>query len=441
MMHEPKTGKMRVVHLVAGAGGMYCGSCLHGNTLVSALREAGEDVLLVPMYTPLRTDEEDQSSDRVAFGGINTYLQERSALFRYSPRFLDRLLDHPRLLRWLSGRASTTRPESLGPLTVSMLRGEEGRQRKELHKLVDLLEEEIQPDLIHLSNVMLAGTARQLAARMDVPVVCTLSGEDVFLEEIPEPHYSEARSVLRERAGDLAALVAMNHYYAGFMAGYLAVPGERIHVIPPGLNLRGHGERRKDARSDSEESPVAIGYLSRIAPEKGLHQLIEAVKLLVEDEDLPPLRLVAAGHLGGADGPYLDGIFSRVDDLGLGDRFEYVGELDREGKIAFLQSLDVMSVPTVCRESKGIAVLEALANGVPVVLPEHGAFGELVEDTGGGLLYEPGSAAGLAAGLKRMVLDSEFAARCGRRAREAVCERYNAPLMAERMIELYRRLV
>jgi glycosyltransferase involved in cell wall biosynthesis len=431
---------MRIVHLVAGAGGMYCGSCLHCNTLVWALRAAGEDVLLVPMYTPLRTDEEDQTTDRVAFGGINAYLQQRSALFQYTPRFFDQLLDHPRLLRWLSGRAWSTRPESLGALTVSVLRGEQGRQRKELDKLVRRLEEEIRPELVHLSNAMLTGTARQLAARLDVPVVCTLSGEDVFLEQIPEPHYSEARAVLRERCSDLAALVAMNHYYAGFMGEYLSVPSERIHVIPPGLNLSGHAERRKDTRSGSEELPVTIGYLSRIAPEKGLHQLVEALKLLVEDEDIPPLRLLAAGYLAETDRPYLDGIRSQLDNWGLADRFDYVGELDREAKIAFLQSLDVMSVPTVCRESKGLAILEAWANAVPVVLPEHGAFTELVKDTGGGLLCEPGSPPALAAGLKRMILDPEFASQCGRRAREAVSQRYNAPLMAQRMIELYRTL-
>jgi len=432
---------MRIVHLVAGAGGMYCGSCLHGNTLVSALRGAGEDVLLVPMYTPLRTDEEDQSTGRVAFGGINAYLQQRSTLCRYTPRFLDRLLDHPHLLRWLSRRAWSTRPERLGALTVSILRGEEGRQRKELHKLVRRLQENVRPELIHLSNVMLAGTARQLAARLDVPVVCTLSGEDSFLEQLPEPHYSQARDVLRERSADLAALVAMNHYYAGFMTEYLSVPRERIHVIPPGLNLSGHGTPQKTQRSEgSGKRPVRIGYLSRICPEKGLHQLAEAFELLWQEENLPPMRLLAAGYLNEADAAYLRRIQSQLDDSGPAGRFQYVGELDRAAKIAFLQSLDVMSVPTVHRESKGLAILEAWANAVPVVLPEHGAFPELVQDTGGGLLCEADNPPALAAALKRMILAPDFASRCGRRAQEAVRQRYNAPLMARRTIELYRTL-
>ena len=75
-----------------------------------------------------------------------------------------------------------------------------------------------------------------------------------------------------------------------------------------------------------------------------------------------------------------------------------------------------MSVPTVFAESKGLSVLEAWAGGVPVVLPAHGAFPELVGDTGGGLLCQPHDPAALAAGLKRMIQDSAFAADCGRRA-------------------------
>ncbi len=203
---------------------MYCGSCLHGNTVARALREAGEDVLLVPVYTPPRTDEASESIDRVVYGGNNVYLEQQSALFRHTPRFFDRLLDNPSLLRWVTKYGRGVHAERLGALTVSMLRGEEGRQRKELDKLVGWLASEIRPELVHLSNVMLVGMARRLTDALGVPVVCTLAGEDGFLEKLPEPHRSQARAALGERAADLAALVAMNHDYADFMAEYLPAP-------------------------------------------------------------------------------------------------------------------------------------------------------------------------------------------------------------------------
>src|SRR6185436_11285152 len=126
---------MRIAYITAGAGGMFCGSCLHDNTLVAALRELGHDALLIPTYTPIRTDEPDVSQSRVFFGGINVYLQQKVALFRHTPWLLDRLLDAPRLLRWVSRFAMKTSAHDLGDLTISILKGEHGYQRKEVAKL------------------------------------------------------------------------------------------------------------------------------------------------------------------------------------------------------------------------------------------------------------------------------------------------------------------
>jgi glycosyltransferase involved in cell wall biosynthesis len=431
---------MKIIHIVAGAGEMYCGSCLHTNTLAAALREAGQDVLLAPVYMPLRTDEENLSTDRVAFGGINVYLGQQSALFRHLPRPLARLLDRPGLLRWLSKHSGGTRPERLGPLTISVLQGEQGRQRGELEKLVRWLEEEVRPEVVHLSNVMLCGMARQLASRLRVPIVCSLSGEDIFLEKLPEPYYSQARELLRERCGDIDVLMAMNNYYADFMADYLDVPRSRVRVIPPGLSLRDFEADDSATRTGLPDETVTIGYLARICPEKGLHNLAQAFALLAAEKDLPPIRLSAAGYLERSERSYLAGIKSQLAAAGLLAQFEYIGEVNRAEKVAFLRSLDVMSVPTVYRESKGLSVLEAWAAGVPVVLPKHGAFPELVADTGGGLLCEAENPAALAAALRRMIVDRSFAQPCGRKACEAVRQRYNGPLMARRTLQLYREI-
>jgi glycosyltransferase involved in cell wall biosynthesis len=423
---------MKIVYLAAGAGAMYCGSCLHGNTLAAALCGAGQDCLMAPLYTPIRTDEENVGIERVAFGGINVYLQQRWALFRHTPWALDRLLDWPRLLRWATGRSASVRPEHLGPLAVSMLEGEHGRQRKEVEKLVRWLERDIRPDVVHLNNALLIGVARQITRRLGVPVVCSLTGEDSFLEKLPQPHRSRALDVLRERSGEAAALVAMNGYYAEFMAGYLGVPASGIRVVPPGLNLAGHGTRT------SRPGPLTIGYVARVCPDKGLHLLAAALALLAADASMPPVQVWAAGYLDAADRPYFAEIRRQIDDAGLDDRFHYVGQLDRAAKIAFLQSLDLFCLPTVYRESKGLSVFEAWANAVPAVLPAHGAFPEMIADTGGGVLCAPNDPAALAAGLKRMLMDAPFAAQCGRQAQQAVHERYNAEVMARRMIEVYR---
>ena len=428
---------MRIAYIAAGAAGMYCGSCLHDNTLAAALLELGEDVVLLPTYTPIRTDEVDVSQKRVFFGGINVYLQQKSALFRHTPWWLDRLLDSPGLLDRLSRRASSIDPTQLGDMTVSMLQGEAGHQRKEIEKLVHWLLHDFRPNVVHLSNVMQIGMARLIAKGCGPPVVCQLSGEDIFLEKLPQPYYDQARRHLRERAADVDAFVAINRYYADYMADYLSVDKRRIHVIPHGLQLDGHGTRL-EKRPDE---PRVIGYLARICEDKGLHHLVESCERLAADSTLPPFVVRAAGYLGAADRPYLQRIEEQASAGTLAGRFTYVGELDRVQKIAFLQSLDVMSVPTVYRESKGLPPLEAMANAVPVVLPDHGSFSEMIADTGGGLLCRPHDPADLAEKLAQLLRDSVHAAELGLRGQRAIMDRYHARRMAELTRDLYRGLV
>jgi glycosyltransferase involved in cell wall biosynthesis len=431
---------MRIAYITAGAAGMYCGSCLHDNTLAAALLELGEDVLLVPTYTPLRTDETDVSIGRVFFGGINVYLQEKVPLFRHTPWWFDRLLDNPALLERLSRRAGSVDPTQLGGMTVSMLRGEAGNQRKEVEKLVRWLLDEVKPDVVHLSNSMQIGMARMIRERGGPPVVCQLSGEDLFLEKLRQPFYDEARAHLRERAADVDAFVALNKYYADFMAEYLAIDRERVHVIPHGLNLEGHSSRKPPAESGVLK-PAIIGYFARICEDKGLHLLVEACEQLVTRNDVPPFELHAAGYLGGGDRPYLQRLESRAASGPLAGRFKYLGELDRKQKIDFLRTLTVFSTPTVYRESKGIPALEAMANAIPVVLPDHGSFSEMVADTGGGVLHRPRDASHLAEKLAELLKDTVRASTLGLMGQQAVHDRYNAEAMARNTRELYQALL
>ncbi len=94
---------MNITILAAGSGGMYCGSCLRDSALATALKRDGHAVSLIPLYTPLRTEDEpaprpDARVGQIFYGGINVYLQSASKLFRKTPRFIDWLLDRPWLL-------------------------------------------------------------------------------------------------------------------------------------------------------------------------------------------------------------------------------------------------------------------------------------------------------------------------------------------------------
>src|SRR5262249_17437146 len=233
---------MRIAYITAGAAGMYCGSCMHDNTLVAALQQQGHDALLIPTYTPIRTDEPDVSQKRGFFGGINVYLQQKLSFFRHTPWSLDRLLDAPGLLRWVSRFAVKTKAEELGDLTVSMLQGEHGHQRKEVAKLVRWLRNDVQPEIVCLTNALLSGMVHEIKEELRVPVLCTLQGDDIFLEALPESYRAQAIGLIRDHCREIDGFIATSAYFADFMTGYFSIPRDRFHVVYPGLNLAGYGD-------------------------------------------------------------------------------------------------------------------------------------------------------------------------------------------------------
>ena len=129
---------MKILAFTAGAARMYCGSCLRDNALAAELMRQGHDVILLPLYTPTRTDEANVSDSRVFMNGITVYLEQQSAFFRKTRWLLDRLWDAPWLMRLAAKSSIAVDPRVLGEMTVSMLRGEDGYQRKDIAKLTAL---------------------------------------------------------------------------------------------------------------------------------------------------------------------------------------------------------------------------------------------------------------------------------------------------------------
>ena len=423
---------MRILSFTGGAGRMYCGSCLRDNALAAALLARGHDVVLTPVYTPTRTDERNVSREQVFFGGISVFLEQQVPLFRHTPRVFDRLWDAPWVIRLASKRQIKVDPKSLGEMTVSMLRGEQGFQAKEITKLLDWLHSEPKFDVINLPYALLLGIAEPLRREFDAPICCTLQGEDLFLDGLGAPFRKQSMELIRSASRYVDAFLPVSRYYLDYMPEYLGIPREKMHLVPLGINMAGFAPR-----PPRRNGTFTIGYLARIAPEKGLHVLCEAYRAFREMPGVGPSKLVAAGYLAPEHRGYLETIRKKMHEWGLDREFEYRGELDRAQKTAFLHSLDIFSVPATYDEPKGIFLLEALANGVPVVQPRRGAFPEIVSNTGGGLVVEPNPEA-LAAGYVDLCRNPDKAAALGQAGAAGVREHYDVGRMAEAAEHVYR---
>jgi glycosyltransferase involved in cell wall biosynthesis len=423
---------MRILSITAGAAGMYCGSCFRDNALARELMARGHDVTLVPVYTPTRTDEANVSRPDVLFGGINVYLQQHSGIFRKTPRFIDRLLDSPRLIGAFAGRAVSADAALLGEMTISMLQGESGVLRKEFDKLLEWVRHEPPPDVVNLPNSLLISMAAPLKRALGRPVFVTLQGEELFLDGLRPEYRERALALIRQQVSRVDGFIAVSDYCASFMATLFDIPASRMTVVPLGIDMSGY-ERRQGSEV------FRVGYFARIAPEKGLHELADAYIHFRRRTGKADVRLEAAGYLGANHQTYLASVRALLDRAGLAQEFVYHGAVDRAGKLRFLRSLDVLSVPATYDEPKGMFLLEAMAAGVPVVQPRRGAFTEVVEKTGGGLLVTPDSTEALAEGLHRVWSGRALAAELGRRAFDGVRAHYSIATSADRLLEVYTR--
>lgn len=454
---------LKILYLTAGAAGMYCGSCMHDNSLARALIRRGHEVLLQPIYTPIRTDEMDVSTGSVMMGGIHVYLLQRVPLLRFLPRVFRSWLDRPGLIRWATRGAVETDPAQLGNLTLSMLRGTEGRQSEEVARMVDWLEREVRPDAIVLSNLLIGGAIPAIVERLpDTRIVVVLQGDDIFLDHLPDQARSEAIELCGRLAGQVDRFVTNSRFYQNKMGALLGIADSQFEIHPLSIDLSAFEAPTSVAPSlttttDSltgslTDSPITlstpktsgefrIGYMARVAPEKGLHLLVEAFEHLAQDPDNDAFTLHAAGWLGEHNRAYLSDLQSRIERAGLADRFVYHGSPDLAEKVELMRSFDVMSVPSPYEDPKGLFVLESLAAGVPVLQPHHGAFPELIESTGGGECFQPGNHQELAKRLVAMHRDPAKRQRYAKDAANRLSVEHNIDVAAERMERLIAGLI
>ena len=427
---------MRLLYLTAGAAEMYCGTCLRDNALAAALLRRGHDVVLAPVYTPTTTDEPNVSASKVLFGGVSVFLEQHVPLFRHTPAFLDRLWDSAPALKLASKRQIKVDPAVLGEMTVSMLKGVAGFQKKEIGKMLAWLAHEPAFHAVNLPFTLLISLATPLREALGIPIACTMAGEELFLENLHEPWKSESLALIRKGVKDVDVFIAVSDYCARFMSEYLAIPRDRIRVVRLGVTLDGH-----DAPPARTSPPYTVGFFARVAPEKGLHVLADAYRRLVSRAGVPPTRLLAAGYMLDEHRDYFRAIETQLAAWGLADRFRYAGAPDRAGKLALLREMDVMSVPATYDEPKGLTLLESMASGRPVVVPDRGAFGELVSRAGGGVLVTPDDPEALADGLFGLLTDRPRALALGRAGADSVRRQFGVEMVARQAEKVFGEMV
>jgi glycosyltransferase involved in cell wall biosynthesis len=420
--------KMKIVYLITGSGGsFYCGNCYRDMIYLRAIRNVpGISATAIPLYLPPDDTNSESGLDKsVFFGAISMYIREKVPFLRNMPSFFDKLLDSAPMLKMAARRSGTTSTDGLEDMTLSMIKGDRAFPDKELKRLVKYLSENGKPEIIHLSNALIIGLARQLKKHLDVKIVCSLLNEDDWIEEMAEPYRSDAWRLIAEEAANVDTFITPSEYYKKLFIAKTGCTAKNIHIIPLAIDTRNLNFLPK------KDNFPAVGYFSRISAPNGFDKLVDAFIDLKSNNKLEGLTLHVSGGYTGTDKHFIAEQIRKIKSHGLKNFVRLYPEFQGNSKEEFFSNIDIMSVPVRKHDGYGLYILEANAAGIPVVQPETGAFPEIVAKTRGGITYSPDSIEELSSSLVNLFNDNNLRIKLGAEGKENVLKELSLARMSE----------
>ncbi len=401
---------------------------------VRAIRKVqGIEARAIPLYLPpdnnsIVTGGFDRN---VFFGAISMYLREKVKFLRNMPAFLDKFFDSAPFLRIAAKQAGTTRTEGLEELTLNMIEGDNAFRKHEVDRLIKYLTREGKPDIIHLSNALILGLARQLKKRMDIKIVCSLLNEDDWIDDMVEPFKTKAWELIAREAIYVDRFITPSNYYKDLFISKTGLSGSNIIVVPLGF------DPEEPVSSDEHSRPLSVGYFSRINSHNGFDKLVDAFINLRSKDLFPGLTLSVCGGYTGDDKQFISEQIKKIREKGLQKFIKIYPEFQGNKKSEFFAAVDVISVPVRKYDGYGLYILEANGAGIPVVQPDTGAFPEIVAKTGGGIIYSPDSSEELSKCLQQMLTNESLRKELGKTGRENVKIRFSLEKMSEGLSGVY----
>lgn len=428
---------MKIVYLITGSGGsFYCGNCYRDMIYLRAIRKVpGTSASAIPLYLPPEEGIKETGLDNnVFFGAISMYLREKVPFMRNMPAFMDKIFDSRPLLKMAAKRSGSTRTAGLEDMTLGMITGENAFPLKELQRLADHLCKDGKPDVIHLSNALILGLARQLKNLLDVKIVCSLLNEDDWINDMTEPYQSDAWKLIAGEAKYVDAFLTPSRYFRDLFIEKTGFKGNNIHVVPLALDHYGLTDLER------KTSWPSIGYFCRMNSHNGFDRIVDGFIELKKRNTLPGLKLELSGGYTGDDKSFVNKQMKKIANAGYSDSVTIHPDFAGFGKRDFFSRIDVMCVPVRKYDGYGLYILEANAAAVPVVQPATGAFPEIIEKTGGGITYSPDTIQALADALEKILNDRQKLIDLGAKGRETVIQELTLEKMSEGLSKVYNSI-
>jgi glycosyltransferase involved in cell wall biosynthesis len=311
------------------------------------------------------------------------------------------------------------------------LLGEDGNQKDELERLVDSLADEAKPDVVHLSNALLLGLAHRIKQRMNVVVVCSLQDEDVWVDAMDDHYRQKVWDLMSERGRDVDVFIPVSNYYSAEIHKRMVIPESKMQTVHLGVDTYDYFPKPV-----KKKDPV-IGYLSRMCEENGLAVLVDAFILLRKNSTYSPVNLKITGGKTGDDIQFIKEQKQKIAKAGLEHDVFWVDEFEGDERQKFFDSVRLISVPVCNGEAFGLYMLEAMASGIPMVQPALGAFPEVIEISGGGIVYGENKPELLAKALGELIFNDTKLQELSTAGLAGVKAHFDIHAQAKKMVTVY----
>ena len=418
---------MKILFISPSAGDTYyCGNCFRDNLLAQALLKQGHDVIIMPLYLPMKISTQGVP---VFFPATSYYLEQ--ALFKKGkmPSWMRKAVGSPKMLGLAASLSGTTSAAGMEGMTMSMIEGLDGAFLKNMEDMVAWMRSDGLPDVVHLSSSLLIGIARFIKEELGIPVVCSLQDEEVWIDSLKEEYVSKAWEAVSRNAAYVDRFITSSNYYRQIALERMPSLKDP-EVIYPGVDIDHY-------RNLTQPSDPTIGFFYRMNALDGLDLVAQAFVDLKRRGTVPGLKLrVGGGAMGSSDKKFLE----KVKEI-LAPYQEDVTFVPYsvDSHADFYPQISVLSVPLRFNEGVGLYLCEAFASGRPAVEPRSGSFPEITD--GAGLLYDPESPQALTDTLEKVLTDRDLYGRLSARALELSGSRYNGDVMARRLLEVYESVI
>ncbi len=417
---------MKILFIVPGSGDpFYCGNCFRDNLHANALRKAGHDVIVMPLYLPL-THESFKGDTPLFFPAVSFYMAQKFFRRRSMPKWMENIFNSNAALNIAASFSGSTSAEGMEGLTLSMISGNGQAFDDQAKILIDWITHQEKPDMIHLSSSLVIGIAKAIKQKIDIPIVCSLQDEEVWVDNLKEEYATIAWKGICENLKYIDKFIASGEFYKG--VALRRIPQiSNIEVVYPGINCEKYA-------SESYPGDPTIGFFYRMNRENGLHILAEAFVKLKEKSSIPNLKLKIGGGYTAVDKKFLKQVKKILNPFMHDVIWHDTYSLDDHQQ--FYKEITVLSVPITFDESVGLYLCEAFAAGRPAVEPATGSFPEIVGNAG--ILYEPNDSQSLSEALEKLLLNETLLSQSKKNALSLSETRYNDKISAEKLIEIYK---